>query len=179
MRKHRSPSFVRNSGGFNLAELTVVVAIVALLAVLTYAPYSYYSDISRVRLSSERIEQAFSEAKLSASMGIVFPGSDSNADSYVSLSVGSGSIGIYAAKSGSGTAPFSEMALLREVPLEKDVVVSSLPSSPLLVKFSAPSGKRSVTDASGAPVAFTGGTVGLRGGVAGPLSKPFRSVSEY
>lgn len=62
-----------NSSGFSLVEMMVVVAIVVILAVLTYAPYSYYSDLAKVRISAEKIEQAFSEAKLSTSMGLSVP----------------------------------------------------------------------------------------------------------
>lgn len=133
-----NPRFSKSSG-FSLVELMVVIAIVSLLGVLTYAPYSYYSDIAKVRISAEKIEQTFSEAKLSSAMGLSVPGTESNGDAYVVLEKGSGSIALYAAKSQSGFAAISEYRLLRTVPLEKDVTISGLPSNAVTVKFSAPS----------------------------------------
>lgn len=112
------------SSGFSLVELMVVIAIVSLLAVLTYAPYSYYSDIAKVRISAEKIEQTFSEAKLSSAMGLSVPGTEYNGDAYVVLEKGSGSIALFAAKAQNGFATASEYRLLRTVPLEKDVTVS-------------------------------------------------------
>jgi prepilin-type N-terminal cleavage/methylation domain-containing protein len=171
--------FPNDSQAFTLAEVMVVIAVAAILSVLTYAPYSYYSDLSRVRLSSEKVEQAFSEAKLSASMGLAVPGTDFNADAYVLLEEGSGSVGLFAARSGSGFAPVSEFRLLRDVPLEKDVTISDLPSETVVVKFSAPSGTASAVDGNGLPVVFSGGLVGLKGVTSGSLSRNFRSVSAY
>lgn len=170
---------LKSTSGFTLVELMVVISIAVLVSVLTYAPYSYYSDLSRVRVSAEKIEQAFSEAKLSSSMGLSLPGTDFNADAYVVLQEGSGSVGLYAARSGSGFASVSEFAVLREIPLEKDVVVSDLPSPTVTLKFSAPTGSPSAVDVSGTPVNFTGGLVGYRGSTSGSLAKIFRSVSAY
>ena len=150
------------TSGFSLVELMVVLAIVSLLAVLTYAPYSYYSDIAKVRISSEKIEQTFSEAKLSSAMGLSVPGTDFNGDAYVVLQRGSGALSLYAAKAGSGFAATADYKLLRVVPLEKDVLISELPSDLVTVKFSAPTGAPSAVDSDGTPLVFSGGTVGLK-----------------
>ena len=150
------------TSGFSLVELMVVLAIVSLLAVLTYAPYSYYSDIAKVRISSEKIEQTFSEAKLSSAMGLSVPGTDFNGDAYVVLEKGSGSLALFAAKAGSGFVSPTEYKLLRVVPLEKDVLISELPSDLVTVKFSAPTGAPSSVDADGNALVFSGGTVGFK-----------------
>lgn len=168
-----------NNSGFSLVELMVVIAIVVLMAVLAAAPYSYYSDLTKVRLSGEKIEQTFSEAKLSAAMGLAVPGTDSNGDAYVVLSKGSGSVALFAAKSGSGFAAMADYKLLRAVPLEKDVTVTELPSATVTVKFSAPSGTSSAVDENGLPISFSGGVVGFGGASTGTLSRVFRSVSAY
>lgn len=144
-----------NVSGFSLVELMVVVSIVVMLAVLSYAPYSYYSDVAKVRISAEKIEQAFSEARLSSSMGLSVPGTESNADAYVVLVEGESNVVLYAAKSDSGFAPESEYRVLREIPLEKGVEISRLPSSKVVVKFSAPSGASSSISDSGDTVVFT------------------------
>lgn len=146
---------------------------------MTYAPYSYYSDVAKVRISVEKIEQAFSEARLSSSMGLSVPGTDANADAYLVLLEGTSNVGLYAAKSGSGFAPQSEFRLLRDIPLEKDIEISRLPSPRVTVKFSAPSGAFSAVDQDGVPLVFTGGTLGLHGAVLGTLIREFRSVSAF
>lgn len=150
------------TSGFTLVELMVVIAIVSMLAVLTYAPYSYYSDIAKVRISAEKVEQTFSEAKLSSAMGLSVPGTDFNGDAYVVLEKGSGSLALFAAKARAGFAAPSEYQLLRSVPLEKDVTFSDLPAETVTIKFSAPSGASSAIDGTGNPLVFSGGTVGLK-----------------
>lgn len=150
------------TSGFTLVELMVVIAIVSMLAVLTYAPYSYYSDIAKVRISAEKVEQTFSEAKLSSAMGLSVPGTDFNGDAYVVLEKGSGSLALFAAKARTGFATSSEYQLLRTVPLEKDVTFSDLPSESVTIKFSAPTGISSAVDENGNPLVFSGGTVGLK-----------------
>lgn len=156
-----NPRFSKTAG-FSLVELMVVIAVVSMLAVLTYAPYSYYSDIAKVRISAEKIEQTFSEAKLSSAMGLSVPGTDFNGDAYVVLEKGSGSLALFAAKAQSGFAVPTEYELLRSVPLEKDVTLSDLPADSVTIKFSAPSGKSSAVDGDGNPLVFSGGTVGLK-----------------
>lgn len=171
------------ASGFSLVELLVVIAIVALLSIVTYAPYSYYGDLSRVKSSAERVEQALSEAKLEASMGLVVPGTENNADAYVVFEEGSGSVAVFAAKAGTGFANPSGYVPLRSVPLESNVFLTGLPGASVTVKFSAPTGIQSAqvstsTLLPGSPLSnFTGASVGLRGARTGSLNKHFRTVS--
>ena len=60
--------------GFTLIELMVVMSIIAVLSIFAYAPYNHYANISRVRFSAEKIEQAANEAKSSVIGGYAFSG---------------------------------------------------------------------------------------------------------
>lgn len=177
------PHVPRKASGFSLAELLVVITIVVLMAVLTYAPYSYYGDLARVKSSAERLEQAFNEAKLETSMGLSVPGTEANADAYLVLEEGSGSVTVFAAKSQNGFANPASYVLLRQIPLESNVWLTGLPGRTVTVKYAAPKGTQSVqvsASAGSAPSAlagFSGASVGIRGASSGPLNKPFRAVS--
>ena len=70
---------------YTLVELMIVIAIIGILSVIIYAPYSYYQDIARVRNTTDRIMQTFSDAKIAAISGLSFPGVDENYDIAVIL----------------------------------------------------------------------------------------------
>jgi len=71
---------IRNTSGFTLIELIVVITIIGILFAGSYVPYDYYSRLSKVRISSERIHQTLEEAKLLSQNGQLFPGSTNNAN---------------------------------------------------------------------------------------------------
>ncbi len=168
------PSSYNRRSGFTLPELLIVVAIVVILAVSVTAPYSYYSDVAKLRISAEKIEQLFTEAAVSASAGGLFPGTEKNADTYVVLLEGSSSVALSAAVSGSGFAPDSDRKTLRDVPLEKDVVLSGIPEGGIVVKCQAPEGGCRVFSSDGTlNAAFTGAVVRFKNGSSASLSKPF------
>jgi prepilin-type N-terminal cleavage/methylation domain-containing protein len=139
----------RSSRAFTLIELMVAIAIGGILMTLAYAPYSFYTDKSRVNLSVEKIEQAFSKAKLLSTTGYTFPRTSQNADLAVYVRNGAKSVEIRALKAGtSEMAVGGNTALVEDVRMEDKVVVSSIDAasavSEFMVIYRAPAGKMEI-----------------------------------
>jgi prepilin-type N-terminal cleavage/methylation domain-containing protein len=71
---------IRNTSGFTLIELMVVITIIGILFAGSYVPYDYYSRLSRIRLTEEKIHQTMEYARLLSQNGELFPGTTNNAD---------------------------------------------------------------------------------------------------
>ncbi len=71
---------IRNTSGFTLIELMVVMTIIGILFAGSYVPYDYYSRLSRVRISAEKIHQTMENARLLSQNGQLFPGTTKNAN---------------------------------------------------------------------------------------------------
>lgn len=167
----------RTARAFTLAETLLVVVIISMLAITVIAPYSHYSDRAKLRLSSEKIEQAFTEARVSAMAGLTVPGTQRNADAYVELVSGASTVKAYAAESSASFLPsYAASGAAYEIPLESGTVVAGLPAGTVVAKFSAVTGRAETFAPDGTPIAgFTGGLVRL--GDAGnedAFSRPFR-----
>ncbi len=167
----------RTNRAFTLAEMLLVVAIVAVLAVTAVAPYAHYSDLAKLRISSEKVEQAFSEARVSAMAGFAVPGSERNADLYVELVRGAKAVRTFAVPASSAfRTSYAASGAIFETPLEASVVLADLPSNAVVVRFSSVTGNAGVFAPDGTPApSFTGGVVRVgKADDAGAPSKPFR-----
>ena len=71
---------IRNTSGFTLIELIIVMTIIGILFAGSYVPYDYYSRLSRVRISAEKIHQTMENARLLSQNGQLFPGTTKNAN---------------------------------------------------------------------------------------------------
>lgn len=57
---------IKNTKGFTLIEIMIVITIIWFLTMLVAVPYNFYSNISKVRISKEIIDQSISDAISSA-----------------------------------------------------------------------------------------------------------------
>lgn len=174
---------IRSRQGFTLIEMMVVVAITAIFAVMTISPYLYYSNLARVRVSYEKVQQAFSLGR-----SLVVAG-----ETYKPNNV-SGSVGFWLEKNSSNIQlrvyPYNiNRTLLRygdretystlktTVALEDGVLFSQIsPEEKVLVFFSAPNALPSFYRENGEPITTATGvalTIGFHGAQAGALSRNF------
>ncbi len=181
-----------SSVGFTLVELVVVIAIAAILMMFAYAPYNFYANKSRVRLSSERIEQAMSKAKLMASTG--YSPNGNNVDIVVHLALTADSVQIESvpASGSRSNIPLSGNAnrkMIESVPLDSQVILSGLfgttagTIAPAITQidlvYRSPTGSSEVWDASNGiatniPLSsVVGGVIGIKGVTHGVLSRNF------
>ena len=169
--------------GFTLIEMMVVVAITAIFAVMTISPYLYYSNLARVRMSYEKVQQAFSLGR-----SLVVAG-----ETYTPNNV-SGSVGFWIEKDSkkiqlrvypyninTNLLKYSDTqtrsTLKTTVELEEGVAFSSvLPAEKVLVFFAAPNAQASFYRENGERITTSTGvvlTLGFHGAQTGALSRNF------
>lgn len=132
-------SSLKNTSGFTLIELMVVITIIGILFAWSYIPYDYYSRLSRLRISSEKIHQALQDAKILSQNGQVFPGSIKNANIWLLFEKGKHTLSMFAFLP--GTHSFSENAnakVIKTISLEDGININVLPQDNILVEYSAP-----------------------------------------
>ncbi len=133
-------SFSMQKNAFTLVELMIVITIIAILSLLSYAPYNYYSNISRVRFSVQKIEQAVNEGKVSSIGWYSFSGT--NVHIWLVFPAGSNTFEMrgYDISAGTGAATAMGGTLIRTTKLEDNIFIQWVGETFIL--FEAPTGKK-------------------------------------
>lgn len=144
-------SFSMQKNAFTLVELMIVITIIAILSLLSYAPYNYYSNISRVRFSAQKIEQAVNEGRVS-SIGW-YSLSGTNVHIWLVFPAGSNTFEMrgYDISAGTGAAMAGNGELIRTTKLEDNVLIQWTNT---FILFEAPTGKKWPTDEQRIQIAF-------------------------
>lgn len=128
----------------------IVITIIAILSIGGYIPYSYYSQLSSVRTSSQIVNQSVNDARIMANNGFTFPRTNTNANVLLKFVQDASTIDVYAL---SGTTVVADgnpaIVKIRSIPLEKNVVITSLTTSPLYLLFRTPDGTLEQYDNNG------------------------------
>lgn len=109
---------------FTLIELMIVIVIIWFLGMLSFVPYNYYSNVSKVRISSERLSQILNEARLNSES---LQKDSKNINVWLFFNVRSSKI-IEKYFPISYTWPFNETNwnIIKEFNLENDITVSEI-----------------------------------------------------
>lgn len=170
---HFFPFQKNNRAGFTLIELLIVVTIIGILSVGSYIPYNYYSQVSRVRISMERIIQSVSNAKTLAQNGSLFPGEDKNANIGLKIEKWARTIDMFAYLTGTSFWEDSNTKGIKTIALEDNVQINTLSESGILVYFTAPNGTMKFYKQDGTELTASGITldIGWKTATAGSLSR--------
>ena len=143
--------------GFTLIEIIVVLAIIAILSLFSYIPYDHYSQVSRLRVSEEKVRQVFEDAKLLTRNWQLFTdtANPSNADVGVVINRSLSSpvrpsheIQVWVFRHGTplNLTVWANAKLLKTIRLEDDININTLNLSEdtLIVLYTAPKGDSSI-----------------------------------